>query len=272
MEPLGAAFIACGVVAAVCWLLSLATGEVSWVDRLWSIAPMGYAAWFCYTGSFTPRLVLMAALIAAWGGRLTFNFWRKGGYRKGGEDYRWAVLRDQLGPVGWHLFNFGFVAVLQNTLLLALAVPCFIALEQEPSPLTMADYALGVLFSVFLAGETIADQQQWDFQSTKYAKIARGEPVTEHFATTGLFRYSRHPNFFCEMGMWWTVYAFSVAAGGGWFNPSIVGAVGLVAIFMGSTHLTERISASKYPTYADYQRRTSRLIPWLPRRDSDDPS
>jgi steroid 5-alpha reductase family enzyme len=207
----------------------------------------------------------MAALITLWGGRLTYNFARKGGYRRGGEDYRWAVIRDKLGPLGWQVFNFLFVAVFQHALLLALTMPCLVALDQEPAPLRMPDVVLAVAFGLFFAGEAIADQQQWNFQTSKIQRVARGEPIIHPFLTTGLFRYSRHPNFFCELGMWWTVYLFSVSAGAAWINPSIGGALGLTAVILGSTNLTESISLSKYPAYADYQRRTSMLVPWFPR-------
>lgn len=262
-DPLWVAVAIAASFAALCWVLSLVFREYSWVDRLWSIAPVIYATWFCAAGDFAPRLVLMAALIAAWGGRLTYNYARKGGYAKGGEDYRWAVMRSKMGPVAWHLFNLGFICAFQHALILGFTLPTWMALQHEPSALGTADLVLAGAFVAFLAGETIADEQQWSFQTAKYARIARGEPVGPQFLTRGLFRYSRHPNFFCEMAIWWTVYGFSIAAGGDWLNVSIVGVLALMAVFMGSTPLTEGISLSKYPEYAEYQRTTSRLIPWV---------
>ena len=61
------------------------------------------------------------------------------------------------------------------------------------------------------------------------------------------------------------VYGFSVAAGAGWLNPTLAGPVLLTLLFHGSTNFTEEITAAKYPAYAGYQRRVSRLLPWLPR-------
>ena len=61
--------------------------------------------------------------------------------------------------------------------------------------------------------------------------------------------------------MWWCVYLFSVAAGAGWLNGTIGGAVLLTALFQGSTTMTERVTRSKYPAYAAYERTTSRLVP-----------
>ncbi len=113
-------------------------------------------------------------------------------------------------------------------------------------------------------GETIADQQQWAFHKAKTARKASGEAGPQ-FVTTGLFRFSRHPNFFCEVSQWWVVYGFAVVATGQWLNWSVVGAALLTLLFDGSTRFTESITRSKYPEYADYQRSTSRLLPLPPR-------
>lgn len=259
------AITGCGAVAMVCWLLGLVTGEHSWVDRLWSILPVGYTAWFASrTGFADVRLTVMAVLVFAWGARLTFNFARKGGYAKGGEDYRWAVLRAKLTKLEWQLFAFFFVAGVQNAIIFIITLPAWVALRGVGRPFGVIDAVAIALFVAFLAGETIADRQQWDFHLTKKAKIALGEPVDPPFCTTGLFRYSRHPNFFCEQALWWSFYLFSVGATGEWLNVSIIGAAVLTGLFHGSTNFTESITLSKYPSYAEYQKQTSRLVPWFP--------
>jgi steroid 5-alpha reductase family enzyme len=254
----------CAVVSAACWLLSVITREYSWVDRIWSIIPAVYA-WVvaAQSGFAAPRVVLMAVLVTLWAARLTFNFARKGGYKKGGEDYRWAILRERIGPVGFQVFNATFIAPFQNVLLLLIVAPIITAAKFTQTPFGALDVALAVLFIVFLVGETVADEQQWRFQLAKAARKARGESGPE-FCTTGLFRFSRHPNFFCEVSQWWVIYAFAVVASGEWVQWSGLGAVVLTALFQGSTNMTEGISKSRYPAYAEYQRSTSRLIPWFP--------
>ena len=122
----------------------------------------------------------------------------------------------------------------------------------------------------FLFGEFVADQQQWRFHQ---AKRAAGGQLEPGFATSGLFAYSRHPNFFFEQAQWWAFYALGATAAaasglgvwGGAINWTIAGAALLTLLFIGSTIFTEWITASKYPAYRDYQRATSMLIP-LPRR------
>jgi steroid 5-alpha reductase family enzyme len=263
VTPLTTAFLICGLFAALSWLLSVMFREYSWVDRLWSISPVVFTAWFAWSAeTMTPRLMLMTGLAVLWGARLTYNFARKGGYAKGGEDYRWTALRERFGDRAFAVFNFFFIAVFQNILLMLLAVPTWMA-AQSSAPLGWLDAVATGLFVIFWVGEAVADEQQWRFQTDKYARIERGDAVQERFLTRGLFRYSRHPNFFCEQAMWWTMYLFTVAAGAGGLNVSILGVALLTLLFQGSTTFTERLSVAKYPEYADYQRTTSRLFPWF---------
>lgn len=266
VDPLSVALVICALFAAACWVLSLASGNYSQVDRLWSLAPPFYALLFAAWGGFAiPRANLMAALTVLWGARLTYNFARKGGYRPGGEDHRWPEVRRALGPVGFQLLNTTFIAPFQNLLLLLLALPAYAAWQAGRQPLSLLDAIAAAAFLAFWAGEAIADQQQWRFQR---AKRAGGVAAEAGFLDHGLFRYSRHPNFFCELAMWWCCYLFAVAATGRWLNRYGAGAALLTLLFQGSTHLTEQISVRKYPAYARYQRTTSRLIPWWPRPDA----
>jgi steroid 5-alpha reductase family enzyme len=260
--PLAACFALCLALIAITWALSVVTREYSWVDRIWSVAPPVYAWIVAGWGGFVdPRLTLMAVLISAWGARLTFNYARKGGYAPGGEDYRWAILREKLGPVGFQLFNATFIAPYQNLLILGMTLP-IVACADAGGALGPADLALALAFLGFLTTETIADQQQWRFHEAKKARASLGEPEEKGFLDEGLWAMSRHPNFFGELGQWWVVYGFSVAAGAAWVNPSLTGVVLLTLLFHGSTVFTEQITASKYLKYADYQRRVSRWIPW----------
>ncbi|MFO0618656.1 MAG: DUF1295 domain-containing protein [Polyangiaceae bacterium] len=259
------AVLACAVLAALVWVLSLITREYSWVDRLWSLAPPGYVIAFAYASGWSPRNVVMVILAVAWGARLTFNYARKGGYARGGEDYRWKALRERMHPALFQVFNVCFIAAFQNALLLGMTLPAWAA-ARSSAPLGALDLVAAAAFAGFLVMETVADEQQWKFQSDKAARKARGEEISSEFVTTGLFRFSRHPNFFAEQAMWWAFYLFSVGAGAGALNVTIVGAAVLTALFQGSTNFTEKLTLAKYPAYAEYQRRTSRLLP-LPPKD-----
>jgi steroid 5-alpha reductase family enzyme len=276
MDPLLLVIIVAAVVCAFCWIASLISKDTSWVDRLWSIVPVVYVWIFAIAavsvGRPATRLLLMAILVTLWGVRLTFNFARKGGY-SGMEDYRWAILRGRMKPWQFQIFNLLFIVLYQNALLVLITLPAYMA-WQHPSAFGVWDVVFAALFLAFLVGEFIADQQQWDFHQAKKRAGGRLQPG---FVTGGLFRVSRHPNFFFEQAQWWALYAIgataAVGAGlglwGGALNWTIVGAALLTVLFIGSTIFTESITSAKYPAYAEYQRTTSMLIPWMPRRGAE---
>lgn len=264
MGPLVVCLVICGAITGATWIASIATREYSWVDRVWSIAPVAYVWVFAVAAGFDARLVLMASLVTLWGIRLTFNYARKGGYRPGGEDYRWAVLRERMPPPWFQVFNLFFISVYQNVLILLFCLPAYTAFAAG-TPLGVWDAVLSIAFLGLLAGETIADQQQWEFHRWKAAERAAGRTPEPGFLQTGLFRVSRHPNFFFEQAQWWVFYGFAIAATGVWLHWTIAGAVLLTLLFIGSTIFTESISRAKYPEYDAYRARTSAVIPWFPR-------
>ncbi|MWB98383.1 DUF1295 domain-containing protein [Agromyces seonyuensis] len=271
MNPLFVCLALCAVVIVGTWIASVVTNEHSWVDRIWSIAPIAYVWIFAgAAGLADPRLNLMALLVTLWGVRLTFNFARKGGYRPHqGEDYRWAILRARLTRGQFAAFNVLFITIYQNLLILGITLPALTVYTAGRSPLGVWDFVLAALFLVFLAGETVADQQQWDFHRRKAAETAAGRTPSPRFLQTGLFRFSRHPNFFCEQAQWWVLYGFAIAATGVWLHWTLAGAVLLTLLFIGSTVFTESITRSRYPEYRAYQARTSMLVPWLPGRQDE---
>ena len=265
--PFGHMFQLCLASMAITWLLSVLTREYSWVDRWWSIGPAiyaGYVAWF--EGFADLRLNIMALLVFLWAARLTGNFIRKGGFAPGGEDYRWGVLQERLGPVGFQVLNITFVSPFQCWLIWAFTASVHTAWEHRGAELAMLDFIAIGLFALLLIGETVADEQMWAFQQEKKRKLEAGEPVTQGFFREGLYRYSRHPNYFCEISLWWVLYLFAVSASGAWIHWTIGGLVALTLLFDGSVRFGESISSSKYPAYADYQKQVSRIIPWLPHK------
>jgi len=248
---------------AFAWVASLLTGDTSWVDRGWSIVPAVYVWVFAaHAHMHNGRLNLMAIVVTLWALRLTFNFARKGGY-SGLEDYRWQVLRDGMTKRQFQLFNFFFIVLYQNFILVLIALPALTAYDHQNKKFGPWDIALGVLFVLFLLGETIADQQQWNFHKKKHADIASGKKPESNFLTTGLFSVSRHPNYFCEVAQWWVLFLMGAYAAGSLTQWTVAGAVLLTILFIGSTRFTEQISLSKYPEYAQYQRSTAAVIPFL---------
>ncbi|KAG0319313.1 hypothetical protein BGZ99_005156 [Dissophora globulifera] len=281
-DPLIFAIRACLFFSFVCWFQSMATGTHSWVDRMWSIVPVLYSLHYAIRDmlywpkgvsfDYVPRVYIASALVLVWGIRLTYNFYRRGGYSLDSEDYRWPYLAERT-PMGiWFVFNIVFICLFQHLLLVAITVPIYMAWKAtfaETTPLNWIDAVATLLFLGALALEVTADQQQWIFQEGKKKAIANKEVLTgdykRGFSTHGLFKYSRHPNFMGEMTMWWSIYLFSVAAGypsyNAWINPSIVGVVFLTLLFQGSTLFTEYLTTQKYPSYKLYKKTTSRFLP-----------
>lgn len=119
--------------------------------------------------------------------------------------------------------------------------------------------------------EYFADGQQWNYHAAKhqYQKTARvptgwtRSQMDRGFNTTGLWKYSRHPNFAAEQAIWILLYAWSCVQSHTTWNWTCVGVINYVMIFQGSTPLTECVSASKYPEYKLYQERVGRFFPAL---------
>ena len=261
--PFGAALELCIVLAATAWLLSVVTRDYSWVDRLWSLCPPVYCLIVAAALGFgAARVNLMTVLACLWGARLTFNAARKGAFRRGGEDYRWAAVRERFGARGFQVFNAIFTPA-QMVLIWLFTAPVHQAWRWREAPLGSLDLLATLLFVALLALETVADQQMWAFQQDKKRRLAAGEQGVQPFLSTGLRRCSRHPNYFGEIGMWWVFYLFAVAASGQWLHWTGIGCILLTLQIVGSIGPTEAISTAKYPDYRAYQVATPMLVPFF---------
>ena len=274
LETLKILLYICGGSALFCFVVGELTGNNSQMDKLWSLLPIAYTWVIAAKGGMSTRLVVMACLATLWGARLTFNFARKGAYRlkfwEGEEDYRWAVLRarKEFQPHWkWLIFNLFFISIYQNVLVLLTTLPA-LALMNVGKPFGWMDCIAAALMLACIIYETIADEQQWAFQSTKWKMLRSGNkledlpaPYNKGFNTTGLWSLSRHPNYFAEQATWWSFYLFTIAGGIGILNWSMIGALLLVVLFLGSSAFAEEISSSKYPEYTLYCRSVPKFFP-----------
>ena len=166
--------------------------------RLWSVQPVFYL-WHLFlssaVGSDGPnlRLLIMAALVTGWGGRLSYNFYVKGGF-SGGEDYRWKEVRSWYPGVRYEVFNLVFVCCFQQLEILAFTTPAVLALQSN-RPLNSLDAVAAFGYAFLVAFEAVADAQMLKFQTEKYRRIKSGEPLGpsyEHgFCREGLWAISR---------------------------------------------------------------------------------
>src|SRR5574344_1759496 len=174
-----------GGSALYCFVVGEITHNNSQMDKLWSLLPPIYVWIIAIQGGMPPRLVVMACLATLWGIRLTFNFARKGAYHlkfwEGKEDYRWQVLREkkEFQPHWkWVLFNLFFISIYQNVLVLLIALPALASMSSDAAFGWVDSLASGLLL-FFLAYETIADEEQWRFQSQKWAMLHSGKALEE---------------------------------------------------------------------------------------------
>ncbi|EKM58479.1 uncharacterized protein PHACADRAFT_252828 [Phanerochaete carnosa HHB-10118-sp] len=238
----------CIYTTATCYVLSIITGNVSQVDRIWTFMPTIYTAYFALlplwpresplplfpftpkgvhlsiATHWNPRTLLMFALQFVWMCRLSYNTWRRGLFSLHEEDYRWAILRRKVPSWLFQVVNLTFIAIIQNIILFVLAIPTYIAVFQEPTCLSTSDYVLGALSLTDLALEFVADNQQYSFQTYKHTGVVETNPwpganikwtpaeVKRGFVTRGLWAWSRHPNFLCEQSFWVLMTLFPILA------------------------------------------------------------
>ena len=260
-------------VAFVCFLVSEITFNYSQVDKLWSIVPIIYSLIALYAFP-SPRVLIMASLVTIWGLRLSYNFFRKGGYNlipwKGEEDYRWKVIRHNpklKGRLRFGLFNLFFISFCQNLIILLFCSPLLLAVKNLNTGLTLIDIVASVMMLIFILIESISDNQLFRFHKLKKNnQLQTGlylESLKKGFLSEGLWRFVRHPNFVSEQAIWISFYLFGVAASGKWLNWTLAGPVLLVLLFQGSSEFTEKISIEKYSGYKEYKKNVPKFIPGI---------
>ncbi|KAK3379380.1 hypothetical protein B0T24DRAFT_153752 [Lasiosphaeria ovina] len=274
-NPLVSGFAISLALGAVFLVVSEINRNYSQVDRCWSILPTLYIAhfdaWARLAGVPSTRIDAALLFSTLWSIRLTFNYWRKGGYSVGSEDYRWEIVRKNVPTAVFHVLNWTFIAFIQSILLFLIAAPVYIILlasRFEPN-LTSADLAYVAIELGLILTEYIADQQQWNYQGAKKeyqkaAKVPRGWSqldLDRGFIASGLWGYSRHPNFAAEQSIWFFLYQWSCYATNNLYGWSAVGASFLILLFQGSTWLTELITSGKYPEYSQYQNSVGMFVP-----------
>jgi steroid 5-alpha reductase family enzyme len=240
------------LLQGVTFAVALTVGKHSVVDTAWGIG-IALAALAAFGVSIghgdTTRRALLLAASALWGLRLAaYVGWRNHGQP---EDPRYAdLLRGKT-----HLYALRMVYLLQAAILWLATVPVQLGMLEGPAgPLAVAGV---VLFAVGFAFESIGDWQLARFK----ASATDGQIMDR-----GLWRYTRHPNYFGDFCMWWGLFGISL---GSWRElPAIAGPLLMTVILTRGTgaRMTDRRMTARRPQYADYVARTSGFIPLPPRR------
>lgn len=248
-----AGLTAIGMFAFVGWLLSLARDNVTHVDSMWSIfIGMGAYTYALFFFEITPRCNLVLWLVTIWAVRLSaYLTWRNWGPH---EDRRYATIRKNNEPHFW-LKSIYIVFALQAVLAWVVTMPLFGAIESK-TELNHWDYLGATIVIAGILWESVADWQLMAFKSNpqNHNKVL----------DTGLWRYSRHPNYFGEFCVWWGFYLIAYA-GGAWWSLASPILMTLLLLKISGVSLLEKDIGDRRPEYADYTNRTNAFIPGVPK-------
>lgn len=256
LARIGAADVAATVAVFV---FSRAFDNSSVYDPYWSVAPLPIAAFLAFEvrgdRPLGVRGFMVLALVLVYGVRLTWN-WIRGWSGLNQEDWRYVALRQTAGKSYWVVSFFG-LHLFPTVVVYLGCLPLYPTLALDSAPLGPLDALAAAVTLGAIAIEAVADDQLRAFRLAG--------PKDGDICQVGLWRYSRHPNYFGELAFWAGLFLFGLACHGPWWTMAGVGA--MVALFLGvSIPMAEKRSLARRPHYAEHQRRVSRLVPWFPRR------
>jgi steroid 5-alpha reductase family enzyme len=256
IEMYGIAFLVILGLMAVLWLVSLFLKNSSIVDIFWGTGFVisNWVYFLLAPDGFPLRKWLIGILVTVWGLRLSgYILWRNWGKP---EDFRYQKWRKEAGDRWWWQSLFQ-VFLLQGLLMWVISVPLLAAQSSgTPARLTLLDIAGTVVWAVGFFFEAFGDLQLARFKA---------DPVNKgRVLDSGVWRYTRHPNYFGDSAQWWGYYLIAACAGGWWtvFSPILMT---LLLLRVSGVALLEKTLETR-PGYKEYIAKTSAFIPWFPRK------
>ena len=242
------------------WAYCVKIKDVSLIDMFWGTGFV-VVVWVSYFvanfGSETvdQRLLLVCLLTTIWGARLSlYLFWRNHGKP---EDYRYAAMREKHGARFWWV-SLLTVFLLQGILLWFVSLPVQVVAGSEFASLGWLDGIGAAVWAIGFIFESVGDYQLARFRSDP---ANRGKVLE-----TGLWRFTRHPNYFGDFCVWWGLYLIAIGGGGVWMIGSPL-LMSFLLIKVSGVRLTEKSISNRRPAYESYKRRTNAFFPWLPKKD-----
>jgi len=241
------------IFAVLIWLVSLTKKDVSIVDSIWSLLfLLGAVIYYATTEQRSSLSYLTLALVALWAIRLAvYITWRNHGH---GEDRRYRAMRERNDP------NFAFKSIyivfgLQAVLAWIISIPLWAAIQSTESINAVAITGL-VLWIIGMFFEAIGDWQMAKFKSDPANK---GKVMN-----TGLWRYTRHPNYFGNAVIWWGFYCLALSTGAWWtiIAPALMT---FLLLKVSGVAMLEKDISDRRPEYSEYIKNTSAFIPWFPK-------
>jgi steroid 5-alpha reductase family enzyme len=242
---------------AILWIASLVLRNSSIVDIFWGVGfVMANWVYFALTpDGFPARKWLISILVTIWGFRLSlYILWRNWGK---GEDFRYRKWREEAGGKWWWR-SFFKVFLLQGILLWIISAPLLAAnISPTPAGLTILDFVAIPLWAIGFFFEAVGDLQMARFRADP---ANRGTVMNR-----GVWRYTRHPNYFGDATQWWAYYLVALAAGGFFtiFSPILMTTL---LVRVSGVALLEKTLKDEIPGYKEYMETTNAFIPWFPRQ------
>ena len=250
------ALVALLLFACIGWLGSLAKKDASIVDSMWSLMFLLAAVIYSCLGDGGLRSNFILLLVAVWAVRLSgYLTWRNWG---AGEDYRYQEMRRKHSP-NFELKSIYRVFGLQAVLAWFISLPLLSAVTAEES-VNILDLAGLILWAIGFLFEAIADIQ--------LAKFKSHEANNDQVLRSGLWKLTRHPNYFGNFCIWWAFYLFALSAGGWWsiLSPLLMS---FLLLKVSGVAMLEKDIGKRRPEYADYVSTTNAFFPGPQKLSSD---
>ena len=249
------------VLMTALWAVSVFLKDASIVDPWWSIGFLLVTVYTAARTGLTPGKTLLLAMVGAWAIRLWLYLLARS--RGKAEDPRYAGFRRKYGADRYWWISFFQVFVLQGFLIVLISAPLQLAgAARAPDPISLTDLLGLVLFAAGLAIEVVADAQLSAFRGAR----ARGGPgAPGPVLDSGLWRYSRHPNYFGEAVLWWGLFLCALDEPRGWVTVLAPALMTFLLVKVSGVAMLDAHMAAKRPEYADYIRRTSAFVPRPPK-------
>jgi len=243
-------------VEIAAFVASRVTGRNDVADVAWGLGFLAAAlASLAAAGIYSPRALLVTAMVALWGIRLALHIRARN--RGRGEDPRYHAWREQWGR--WFtLRSFLQVFLLQGVLLLVVAAPVVAVNLAPASPWGWLDAAGTAVWLTGFLLEATADRQLCLFLKDP---SNRGKLLT-----SGLWRYSRHPNYFGEVLLWWGLWIVALSVPGGWWTVAGPLTITFLILKVSGVPMLEKLLEGR-PDFEAYRRRTSAFVPLPPRKE-----
>lgn len=245
------------VLVTLLWIWSIIIKNVSIIDLFWGFGFVVVNGFYvCMSGELNPRKILILILVTVWGMRLSIYLASRNIGK--GEDFRYQEFRRNYGAERYWWFSYFQTFLLQGALIMIVSLPLLgISMNKQSGDLNLLDYLGIILWLIGFIFEAVGD-----FQLSRFKRDAKNKGKV---LNTGLWRYSRHPNYFGDSAVWWAYALFSIAAGSYW---QIIGSVAmtLLIIKVSGVGLLEKTLKNTKPQYKEYIQKTSSFFPWLPKK------